>query len=187
MFTVPPRLRGRMLDRKTWRVFRRAAWKLLKVHAGARFGVACSHPIGDKNPDIFHPHVHFLWCGEPGFKGFLPDTVLDILRLEWSKLLGCKLVDIHHSYVKGTQHGKLFHRCRYVARSFPGFAAWCGSVAWFGGRQVVTFRKLTVCPHCKEPIRIIGTATAQDFAAWRAGRAPPMPAWVLSYGAHPSW
>ena len=186
-FTIPPRLRGRMTDRATWRVFRRAAWKLLQKHAGAKFGVACSHPIGDKNPDLFHPHVHFLWCGSPGFKGFLADTTLETLRGEWAKLLSVKLVDIHHSYVKGGQHGKLFHRCRYVARSFPGFAKWTGSVAWFGHYKPVVFRSLKACPHCKQSIRIIGTATAADFDAWHAGRAPPLPGWILSYGAHPTW
>lgn len=180
VFTIPPRLRGRMMDRATWRAYRRAAWRLLQKHAGARFGVACSHPIGDKNPDLFHPHIHFLWCGKPGFKGYLADSVLDAMRRDWAALLGARVVDLHHSYVKGQEHGKLFHRCRYIARSFPGFAAWCGSVAWFGDYpKGVVFRSMQTCPHCHQPVRVIGTATAADLDAYRLGIPPPIPRYMI--------
>lgn len=181
VFTVPPRLRGRMVSKATWLTFRRAAWKLLQKHAGARFAVACSHPVGDKNPNLFHPHVHFLWCAGRGFQVHLSQRTIANIRRDWAQLLGARLVDFHHSYTKGDEHGKLFHRCRYIARSFPGFGKWCGQVAWFGDVPQVRFRSVKDCPKCHKPIRVIGSATAADAVAYKKGAAPPLPPWLLTH------
>lgn len=181
VFTVPPKLRGRMLNKKLWLTFRRAAWKILQDVAGAKFGVACSHPVGDTKPDLFHPHVHFLWCGKRGSQVFLSKEQIDSIRAAWAQLLNVKLVDFHHSYTKGTEDGKLFHRCRYVARSFPGFGKWCGQVAWFGVVPKCKFRNAQECGHCHQKPRVIGSATLADYLAQQKGHPPRVPPWLLTW------
>lgn len=187
VFTVPPRLRGRMVSKPTWLAFRRTAWGILKKHAGAVCAVACSHPVGDKNPDLFHPHVHFLWVGKRGQQVHLSKPTIDRIRAEWAKALNVRVVDFHHSYTKGAEDGKLFHRCRYVARSFPGFGKWCGQVAWFGDVPTVKFRSVKDCPKCHKQIRVIGCATELDLQEWKKGNPPRVPPWLLTWNCRPDF
>lgn len=187
VFTLPPRLRGRMADKATWLTFRREAWRILQRHAGAKLAVGCSHPVGDKNPDKFHPHVHFLWIGARGQQVHLSKPTIDRIRKAWAELLNVHQVDFHHSYVKGAEGGRLFHRCRYIARSFPGFGKWCGQVAWFGDPPTVKFRSVKECPTCHQVVRVIGTASTTDFELWKLGHPPPVPQWLLTWDCRPNF
>lgn len=125
---------------------------------GFDFGVEISHPLSEEQPDVFHPHANILWIQTPGSKAFVD---LDALRAAWSRALGTKdVVNLHHQYLKDKK--QIRHRCRYVARVFPGFSTWLGSIRWYGkapklGPEVVE------CPKCHECFVILEFITDLEY------------------------
>jgi len=178
VFTVPPALRGRFVDPKEWGRVRRAVWGILK-RLGADYGCEASHPVGDKSPDVFAPHLNFLWVPKSG-RGMVD---VQALRSAWGFILGAAVVDVHHSFVLPGETGKLRHRCRYVTRPFPRLAKWCGNLKWYGKPPALTPEaEPAPCPKCGEYLRCEGRCCEaealeiQRAAVWRKyGNSFPCP------------
>ena len=165
VFTVPPALRGRFVDAKEWGRVRRAAWGILK-RAGASYGCEASHPVGDKSPDVFAPHLNFLWVPKSG-RGLLD---VDALRAAWGFVLGAVVVDVHHSFVLAGETGKLRHRCRYVTRPFARLAKWCGNVKWYGKPPALPEPdEIPPCPKCGEHLRCEGRISEAEALSIQRG------------------
>lgn len=173
IFTVPPRLRNKYLSPTEWQKVRKKAWHILKAHFGALYGVEASHPAGDTNPTLFHPHLNFLWVQK---KGWTPFVDVNILRQRWSALLGVQIADAYHRYTRDV--GKIIHWARYVSRTFPGTHAWAGRVRWFGKYPKAKRPQDVVCWDCGCKFKLIGWVDVAEVKQWEKtgfllGRAPP--------------
>ncbi|GAI04751.1 unnamed protein product, partial [marine sediment metagenome] len=96
---------------------------------GLYYGLGSSHPISEKNPNIFHPHHNFVWIQKLGFKPFLD---VDELRKDWASVIhaNCE-VDVWHAY--GNDESVIFKWVSYIVRPFPGWRFWRGkAVRWYG-------------------------------------------------------
>ncbi len=151
VFTVPVEKRERYFDPKKWSKVRKQIWKHLKEKFGALYGVEVSHPVGDKNKSVFHPHLNFLWCQRQGFRPYLE---VEELRELWKEVLGAKNADVYTRY--SDQVRKIKHWCNYVARTFPGMHKWTGSARWYGKYPVIKTDFMTVCCDCGHAYNMIG-------------------------------
>lgn len=173
-FTIPPNLRQDYSEPQNWQLLRTDLWQLLKRQYGAVFALEGTHPIGDKHPVVFHPHLNFVWMLRDGYRGYID---LDELRGFLRVLLGTLgPVNCHHTY--GQDDAQLMHWCQYVTRIFPQFSAWSGHLRWYG--RYPKYKQLTdcFCGKCQERLKIIGMVhrfdvqTFEERGFW-LGRAPP--------------
>lgn len=173
-FTIPPDLRQNFTSPRAWQALRLSLWKLLRDNYGAEFAVEATHPIGDEHPDVFHPHLNFLWSIKPGFTSFI-----DLIKIKEQFRTILKydgIVNMYHSY--GDEDAQLYHLCKYITRIFPAFADWSGSIRWYGSipkRQKVCSK---VCPTCRKKISVLGYIDSDsiklfDLYGFRLGLAPP--------------
>lgn len=139
---------------------------IFKKDFGFEFGVEISHPISEAAEEVFHPHINLLWLQKPGQKPFID---LDKLRQAWAKLLQYGgPVDVHHAYY--TDKKKIMHKCRYVARSFPGLSIWVGSLRWYGKPPKMD-PEVIVCPKCGQCYIIMDFITEHEYLEERAQHA----------------
>jgi len=193
VLTVPPAERRRFVEPAAWRALARKAWRVLRRDFGALFGVEATHPVGDAgekmhveageaSPDVFHPHLNFLWVRAT----YWGQIDLDLLRRRWAAILG--VGDAPVSVYHGFRHdgGKLQHTVRYATRTFPGWGFWLPSMRWYGKFPKSAPAEPKCCDACGELFRVVARgATADQLAAqWtaaglpagervRKGRAPP--------------
>jgi hypothetical protein len=194
VLTLPPLDRRRFASPAAWRKLARKAWRVLKRDFGGVFGVEATHPVGDAgekmhadagevSPDVFHPHLNFLWVRST----YWGQIDLDLLRRRWAEILGLaegEPVSVYHGFRR--QGGKLAHTVRYATRTFPGWGFWLPSMRWYGKFPKNKPDEEKLCKHCGEPFRVVARgATADELAAsWtaaglpagdrvRKGRAPP--------------
>jgi len=152
VFTIPPALRSRYIDRANLAKLRRKIWQLLYYYFDAEWGIEATHPVSEKNPDVFHPHLNFLFC----IKHKSP-TYLDIATIKayYKHFLSWdKEVDIWASYTR--KPGKLWHLCNYITRAFPQFSIWQGAVTYYGHPPKVEKKGARICPKCNQLILAIG-------------------------------
>lgn len=157
IFTVPECIRQRYyFDEKEWQKVRRKAWSILKKRFGALYGVEATHPVGDLDASHFHPHLNFLWVQRKGWRPFLD---VDVLRLEWAKVLGVSTVDVHSQY--SGHIGRIIHWANYVTRTFPGTHQWTGPMRWYGKYPRIKELHQEVCPDCGCSYHVIGWIDAR--------------------------
>lgn len=150
-FTVPLEVRERYLNRKAWSMLRRRVWRLLKDDFGGLYGMEASHPVGDEDVHLFHPHLNFLWTQRNGYRPFLD---VELLRKKWATLLGVDTVDVHTEYSDNVR--KIKHWCNYVCRTFPGNHCWTGPIRWYGKYPRNTEKIEVVCAECGCKFRRVG-------------------------------
>lgn len=151
VFTVPLEVRERYLDPKVWSRLRRKVWRLLKDGFGGLYGMEASHPVGDKDPTLFHPHFNFLWVQKGGHRPFLD---VDLLREKWARLLGVDVVDVKTKYSDNVRLIK--HWTNYVTRTFPGNSKWSGRIVWYGKYPRKKPVAKVICPFCGSKYKRIG-------------------------------
>lgn len=168
VFTMPPEVRWRFADPRVMGLAAKACARALKRIAGMKFGYYAPHPIGDKNPDVFHPHLNFLWRPLTG-RGVIPAGQLEELKAWWAGYLRVPVVDLHHSFVQRGEEGKLRHRARYVSRTFPAFAEWCGSGRWYGKPPPIDPEATLPCPKCGKAFRCEGRISEAEALSMERG------------------
>lgn len=173
-FTIPPVLRQKYADPKAWQKLRRIIWRILSKEFGALFGLEATHPIGEDNSAVFHPHLNFLYVLKDGFRNFI---AVDRLRqLFQTALKYSGPVNLYHAY--GNSDRQLMHLCKYITRIFPSFAKWAGALRWYG--RYPKYKPITdcYCAKCQEKYILIGFVDRQavhnyeEFGYWH-GRDPP--------------
>lgn len=184
VFTVPPAGRAQFVDRKRWRVAVKSIITYLKRYHGFEYGAECSHPNGDRDPAVFHPHVNLLWVQREGFKPLFTGEQLAGIRNAWSNAIGGYApVDIHHQYVKRRERFRIWHRCKYMTRPFPKWAAWCGGVQWYGRRpKVPDNSKKNPCGKCGHEFKIVGQSSLAAYLKYLATGTVALPAYMLTNG-----
>jgi hypothetical protein len=149
------------MDKNEWKELRKKAWTLLKESFGGLYGVEASHPVGDKNPSVFHPHLNFLWIQKPGFKPFIN---VKLLRKKWGKLLKVKVVDAYTQY--SNKIAQIYKWAKYVTRTFPGNHKWTGPMRWFGKYPKDKTPVEYVCNECGCRFKLIGYISGEDVDNW---------------------
>lgn len=147
---------------------------MLKTEFGAVFAVEATHPIGDDNPNVFHPHLNFLWLIRDGFRPYI-----DVARLQSlfrSILAYDGPVNCFHSY--GDDDAQLMHLCKYISRIFPEFSKWAGALRWYGKYPVIKKCRDKLCPQCLKKPKLLGYISSDiiktyDEYGFRLGRSPP--------------
>ncbi len=173
-FTIPPALRQNFVNPKSWQKLRLKLWNLLRDKYGAIFGVEATHPIGDRNPEVFHPHLNFLWALGANFKYYIDvDELRDFLR---AALRYSGIVDCWHQ--AGVDDAQLMGWAKYITRIFPEFSKWAGALRWYGAYPVLSKKEPCVCPNCKLPVMVIGYVSKHilkdyDDHGFALGRDPP--------------
>ncbi|MBA7646925.1 hypothetical protein ES703_54693 [subsurface metagenome] len=171
--TIPPRLREHYLDSKAWTKVRKKAWQILKKYFGAKFGVEVSHPVGDRRPDVFHPHLNFLWVQVKGHRPFIDRA---LLQRKWAEVIGERVVDVYTQYAYHIR--QIAHWAKYVTRTFPGNHKWAGSLRWYGKYPKKTRLEHTICADCGSRFHVIGSISVDVVDQWieygqLSGRDPP--------------
>ncbi len=174
VFTIPPRLRMKFTDTHKLRLLRSKLWQLLEKKFGALFAVEATHPISEKSPEVFHPHLNYLWKQRPGFRSYIN---IENLRKEFAKILhysGEPNCWTHYSNVIG----KIWHWSKYVTRVFSNVSAWAGPVKWYGDYPRYKVESNFQCAECGETFKLLGYIdryAIQDYEerGWRMGVDPP--------------
>ena len=177
VFTVPPELRIKFQDTVVWGRCVKRILGVLKKKYGLKYGLGSYHPIGDRNPNIFHPHLDLVWIQKIVFfaffgegeqkekkelKPFLDDQQLKELKKAWKKIIGAEgVVDVFHNYTEN--EGLIFKRVDYCIRPFPGWKFWRGkAVRWYGkypregkdyNAEKYEFPQDEICEICGQKIR----------------------------------
>ena len=160
-FTIPPKLREGFLDNKAWQKARKKAWRILKTLFGAKYGVEASHPIGDKDPNVFHPHLNFLWVQEKGRRPFIDRA---LLQKKWAEALGVRVVDVYTQY---SLHLRVIaHWAKYITRTFPGNHKWAGSLRWYGKYPKTRRPDQVKCCDCGCRFNVVGYLYAWQVDEW---------------------
>jgi len=159
-FTVPMQRRQQFLTRHEWRKVVKQLIVILKAHYGFEFGFEASHPISEKQPDIFHPHVNLVWLMRPGYRPHMRKAKLVVLRREWAALLQWDESVIHHKH--SNIKGQIWHICEYASRAFPGFSVWQGPIRWYG-RIPHMEPELYRCPVCGSEFVFLGLALESEY------------------------
>ena len=175
VFTIPFELRHRFINRKKIDELRRAVWKLLKTKFNGKFAVEFTHPIAEKKPSVFHPHLNFIWLTKNNNQAYID---VEALNKAYSKLLGYdKTVDVKHNYYHN--YDEVYHKIKYALRNFPEYATWCGQVRYFGKRIKVTKEKKDcICEKCKGKFIALGFLSAEKSREYEqylrdGGTSPP--------------
>lgn len=163
-FTVPMHLRRSYLQRHEWRAAVKKMVKILKADFGFEFGVEVSHPVGETEPgapEVFHPHINFLWIQTLGHSPHLSLVQLRKLRRSWAEIVGCcGVVNIEHKYYRSDR--RIRHACRYFGRNFPGFSIWQGPVRWYGKIPKLP-PSSGLCPCCHACYQFLGYALGSEY------------------------
>lgn len=178
VFTLPVALRGKYTSRTEWRNLVKNLIAELKSTAGLELGCEQSHPVGDSE-EHFHPHVNILWIQK---KGHHADFNVRRLRQMWKWLLDYSDGDVvvHHQWTRrdavNKQSGEqisinvqIKHLCNYVARTFPGYSSWVGSIRWYGKIPKLP-DETHVCPHCGSVYVFDGFSDEDEYLEDRARR-----------------
>ena len=174
VFTLPMELREHALDPKYIHVLRFRAWQILKQVFGAEWAVEATHPISEKHPDTFHPHLNFLWRPKHGHP-----TFIDVAKLRtfWQIVLNYYgPVDVWSNYFN--KPAQLWKKAKYVTRVFPEFSTWQGNVKWYGKTPKLQKKEECLCPVCHQKIMALGYARPHLVAQLlehdpKSGRPPP--------------
>lgn len=160
-FTVPPELRKKVYNRVVWDGWIKSMLGVLKEKYGLYYAFGSSHPISEKNPNIFHPHWNLIWIQKTGFNAFLDDQQLKELKEAWKNIIGAeRVVDVFHIYNRN--ESVIFKWVSYVVRPFPGWKFWRGkAVRWYGkypreGKDYKTEKydmQDEICEKCGQKIR----------------------------------
>ena len=161
IFTVPKAIRNTYLAKAEWQKVRKKAWTLLKEYFGALYGVEVTHPVGDKDKTLFHPHLNFLWVQRPGFKPFID---VNLLREKWSAVLKVDSSDVYSQY--SSKIARISHWTKYVTRTFPGTHSWTGPLRWYGKYPKAKVPVEYVCNECGTHFRLIGYVAGEDVDNW---------------------
>lgn len=161
VFTVPPELRKKAENRATWDYWIKCILRVLKDKYGLYYGFGSSHPISERNPNIFHPHWNLIWIQKTGFSAFLDDQQLKEMKEAWESIIGAERgVDVHHEY--SCFEAVIFKFVSYIVRPFPGWRFWRGkAVRWYGeypieGKDYEVEKydmQDEICEKCGEKIR----------------------------------
>lgn len=184
VFTVPPEYRARLASPAALAELRRElAAALIGTAAGKgrrRGGlgwtgcVIIPHPVGDKDPRRFHPHLNvFAWRSTWG-RGKLDEAALAELKESWRELLGmgdeAGPVNVNVRFLRQDEDKRIEFSCRYMARIFAGWGGWAPKwVQWYGAAER-TPELDDRCESCGEKLRPIATG-ADAEARWREVRA----------------
>jgi hypothetical protein len=173
-FTIPPKLRQNFVDRTKWQALRSKIWEVLRNHFGGLFALEATHPISEKHPDRFHPHLNFLWVQRPDFKPFINTKALSNAFKSLLKYNG--VVVLHHSYSDKIDKQK--HWIRYVTRIFPYYSEWAGALRWYGTYPRKVAKEKFCCPDCGQVYRVLGfidagLVTSYESYGFLHGRDPP--------------
>jgi hypothetical protein len=205
VFTMPPELRERFTTKKAWNRLRRSLWHVLRDHFRASWALIATHPVGDEDPTVFHPHLNVLWARRGIAKGLIDPRDLELLKRWWALLLerGGRLprrprgwpkdvpaplpegpapwpVDVHGRFVPRHEENRIRHRARYYGRVFVGWGHWIPkALQWYGdfarGSLPVCY-----CRECESHFRIeLGDHVPAKFrrllANSQPATAPPAP------------
>jgi hypothetical protein len=176
IFTMPLSLRDNFKQPKAIKKLRGDLWKILKENFGGLFAYEATHPISEKHPDVFHPHLNFLWVQKSGFRPFID---VERLRRLYSDLLNYKISDVDLYTHYSNKIPQIWKWCQYAARTFPNFATWCGPVKWFGKYPKSDQKQTFICPQCMEFIRVLGYIDSYSVLSYQA--------WGLIHGLDPPW
>jgi len=174
VFTIPIELREQCIDPKFVRKLRAKAWQILRTVFHADFAVEATHPISEKNPETFHPHLNFLW--KP-IRGRSPYIDFSVLRTLWANALNfAGTVNLYSQF--SNKPAKIWKWCKYVTRLFPEFSSWLGSIKWYGNYPKASKEKDCLCPICRQKITSLGYLRPEKVSELlehdpRSGRAPP--------------
>lgn len=184
VFTVPPAYRDRFASPIALAELRRRLAELLigkSAGGGRRRGglgwtgcVVIPHPVGDKDPARFHPHLNvFAWRGHYG-RGVLEEERLAAIKEGWRELLGmgdeAGPVNVNVRFMRQDETRRIEFSCRYMARIFAGWGGWSPKwVQWFGKAEK-TPEIEDACECCGERLRQIATG-ADAEERWRELRA----------------
>lgn len=173
-FTIPPILRQGFVNKKRWQALRQQLWFMLHFQYGAIFALEGTHPIGDKNSEVFHPHLNFVWVIDDDHNPYIDVDELRGFLQVFLKYLGP--VDVWHQYSEDI--AKLRHWCKYVTRIFPEFSGWAGSIRWYGDYPNFKKESECYCSVCEEKFRTIGSLPGHlvnnfEERGFFMGRAPP--------------
>jgi hypothetical protein len=159
VLTMPPELRDRYVRGEAWRKLRKKVWHLFRDEFGAAWACITTHPVGDENPTVFHPHLNVLWMRRTPGPGMMPAEELERLRARWGDVVGAERpTDVHGSFVQSHDRKRLRHRARYYARVFVGWgrsSQWVPkAVQWYGDfvRGTVPICK---CPTCEGTFELL--------------------------------
>ena len=173
-FTIPPILRQNFVIPAQWQKLRTAVWEILRNQFGAEYALEATHPISEKHPGVFHPHLNFLWIQRLGFKPFLNvDKLADAFR----DALNYKgVVNLHHDYSSKT--ARIVHWVNYVTRIFPEYADWAGQLRWYGRYPRKHIHDPFICQVCGNKYMALGYIDSYRVSSYledgfALGRAPP--------------
>lgn len=176
VLTVPPESRDRMADRKVWRKAVRKMWAVLHREFGGAYGVECTHPTGDEGVNgetEFHPHANFLWIQRPGFRAVLD---LEKLKARWRAILGCPRDPVvYHRFTH--KAGSIAHLARYVARAWPGWKHWLGSVRWYGAYPRRVEKPEVRCLTCDQKLEFVRESDDREYRSFQRDPALFLPLW----------
>lgn len=166
VLTVPPTLREKAADYKTWKRWRSKVWNLLKTRWGADYGYERTDPAGDEDKEVWHPHFNFLWVQRPGFRAFID---VDELRREWAKIIGASgAVDVWHQYAQERDVAKRVHWYDYMGRTWPDWvkAVQHGARTIPLGRPPKVEREKPCCRECGERWRVWKLGSKEEAEFW---------------------
>jgi hypothetical protein len=173
-FTIPPELRQNYVNPKAWQKLRARIWEVLRDNFGALFGLEATHPISEDSPEVFHPHLNFLYVMRPGFRNYID---VERLRSVFRGALNYPgIVNLYHAY--GDEDRHLMHLCKYITRIFPAFAKWSGALRWYGRYPKYKPLKDCFCQVCLTRVNLLGFIDGQTYRDFEErgfflGRAPP--------------
>lgn len=196
VFTLPPLQRKNYIHPAHVKTLRARIWKFLKLHFNGLWAVEVTHPISEKQPEIFHPHFNFLWQVKPGESSYLDlavlrrfyyislfskrfnmsGTVQDVFARYRNLLADYQPPDVYSRYTN--KPSRIRKWVKYIVRSFPQFALWTGPVRYYGDPPPAPERGECLCEKCKGkflPLGYLSSSKALEYAAYEAhpGLSPP--------------
>ena len=159
-FTVPMQRREQFLTPEKWRAVIHQLIAIMKTHYGFEFGFEASHPISEKQPEVFHPHVNLVWLMRLGYRPRMSKAKLISLRRLWAKLIQWDQSVIHHKY--SNIKGQIWHVCEYASRAFPGYSVWQGPIRWYGKFPHMKPERY-LCPDCGTEFIFRGYALESEY------------------------
>lgn len=172
VFTIPPHLRPKYVNKKEWQSLRKKLWKLLKTQYGGIYALEASHPCGDEDNTVFHPHFNFLWIQGTGFRPYID---VNDLRSRLMKIIGVSQINFKHRY--SSKKNQIRHWCKYVTRIFPGCHNWTGPTRWYGKYpKIKKVKEECHCHKCEDKFEFIGFLNpdaVNEYFESVDNRAPP--------------
>lgn len=173
VFTMPESCRDQYVSPAAWRRLRRRLWHLLRDEFQAAWACITTHPVGDTDPTIFHPHLNVLWTRKGLARGTLKPDELARLKDRWADLLHVPgPVDVWGEYRRHPACGtvdvkRLRHAARYYSRVFVGWHEWMPkAVQWYGAFvPAAEVEPVSCCDACGQPFKleVMGDAAVQLY------------------------